>query len=228
MKRTHIFGAGAAAIIAAGFYLATEMPMTSPAMAEESTEEAGTPTSDQQRILADIQNDPLAPTVEPENYDVTIVMFSDYQCPYCRMMHPAIESVLESDDKVRVVYRDWPIFGGPSDRAAKAAIASQYQDMHLEFHDALMTSSGSFTQAAIRQAADEAGVDWEQLESDMQTHSDDIDALLDRTRAQAALLGFQGTPGLLVGTKRIPGALDEAMLRNAIEAVRKESKSSNE
>ncbi|WP_084399184.1 DsbA family protein [Henriciella aquimarina] len=181
--------------------------------------------SDAERIRDAIQNDPLAPTIEPENHDVTIVMFTDYQCPYCRRMHSTLQELLKEDDKVKLVYRDWPIFGGASDRAAKAAIASQYQGKYAAFNDALMRATGKLSSRAIRDAADEAGVDWVQLQVDMKAHEDEIDALLDRSRKQAALLGFTGTPGLLIGPFRIAGALDAENLREAVKAARGENAS---
>ncbi|MFA6032152.1 MAG: DsbA family protein, partial [Myxococcota bacterium] len=73
------------------------------------------------RIRHEIQNDPVAPTIAPKGYDVTIVMFSDYQCPFCRKVHPVVENLMASDKKVKLVYRDWPIFGAPSTEAARAA-----------------------------------------------------------------------------------------------------------
>ncbi|MFC3216460.1 DsbA family protein [Novosphingobium panipatense] len=117
-----------------------------------------------ERIRHEIQNDPVAPTVAPQGYDVTIVVFSDYQCPYCRKVHPALEALLREDKKVKLVYRDWPIFGAPSTEAARAAIASQYQGKHAAFNDALMQSQGKLSSESIRAAADRAGVDWARLQ----------------------------------------------------------------
>lgn len=58
-----------------------------------------------------ILEDPIAPRVEPKGYDVTIIEYMDYQCPYCRASHGPLKQLLAADKKVRIIYRDWPIFG---------------------------------------------------------------------------------------------------------------------
>src|SRR3546814_15287035 len=60
---------------------------------------------------AEIADDPITPKLAPEGYDVTIISYSDYQCPFCRKIHPELERLAQEDGKVRIVYRDWPIFG---------------------------------------------------------------------------------------------------------------------
>lgn len=173
-----------------------------------------------QRVREEIQNDPVAPTIAPAGYDVTIVMFSDYQCPYCRKVHPVVENLMASDRKVRLVYRDWPIFGAPSTEAARAAIASKWQGKHALFHDALMKMPGKVSSETIRAAADKAGVDWAQLQSDLVAHEEEIDGVLSRSSRQAAMMGLQGTPGFLVGPYLIPGGIDLAGLKDAVAVAR--------
>lgn len=173
------------------------------------------------RIRTEIQNDPVAPTVAPKDADVTVVVFSDYQCPFCRKVHPALEQLLQEDKKVKVVYRDWPIFGDGSVEAARVAIASQYQGKHAAFNDAMMTTPGKVTSQSVRAAADKAGLDWARLQGDLTTHANDIDGAIDRTNRYAAMMGLSGTPGMLVGPYLIPGAIDLSGLREAIALARK-------
>ncbi|MHB9879550.1 DsbA family protein [Pacificimonas sp. ICDLI1SI03] len=162
----------------------------------------------------------MAPTSEPADYDVTIVSFSDYQCPYCRKIHPTLEKLVTNDPRVRIVYRDWPIFGAASEEAARAAIASQWQDKHAPFNDALMRTEGKLTTQRIQAAATAAGVDWAQLQQDMETRGQEIDDLIDRTSLQAAKMGLQGTPALLVGPYLIPGAVDYTTLTETVGLAR--------
>jgi len=56
-----------------------------------------------------ILEDPVAPRVEPKGYDVTIIEYMDYQCPYCRASHGPLKQLLAADKKVRIIYRDWPV-----------------------------------------------------------------------------------------------------------------------
>ena len=168
-----------------------------------------------------LQNDPALPAVAPAGHDVTIVVFSDYQCPYCRKLHPALESLLREDGKVRIVYRDWPIFGGPSTEAARAAIASRYQGKHAAFNDALMATRGKLASDGIRAAADSAGVDWKRLQADLVKHKAEIDGALARTDRIARAMGLSGTPVLVIGPYLVPGALSPENLRLAVEAARR-------
>ena len=164
---------------------------------------------------AEIADDPIAPKLAPEGYDVTIISYSDYQCPFCRKIHPELERLAQEDGKVRIVYRDWPIFGPASEEAARMAIASQWQNKHRQFNDALMRTDGKLSSEKIRAAAAAAGIDFARLERDMETREDDIDGVLRRTAMQAAQMGLQGTPAMLVGPYMIPGAVDYAGLTRA-------------
>lgn len=209
---------GAAALLVAALVLRTEGGGS--ARAQSSPAEGASDAQEAARVRAEIQNDPVAPTVAPKGYDVTVVMFTDYQCPFCRKVHPVLEELRREDSKVKIVYRDWPIFGAPSVEAARAAIASTYQGKHAAFNAALMAIPGKVTSPGIRAAADKAGVDWTRLQSDLETHEDDIDEALGRTSKYAAMMGLSGTPALLVGPYLIPGAIDIAGLREAVELAR--------
>ncbi len=172
------------------------------------------------RVRQAIRTDPVAPDVAPKGADVTIVLFSDYNCPYCRKVHPALQALLREDPKIRLLYRDWPIFGGASTEAARAAIAAEFQGKHAAFNDALMTAQGKLDSAAIRGAANRAGVDWTRLQKDLTARRQDIDATLGRSDRYARMLGLTGTPGLLIGPYLLPGAVGVAELRKVIAAVR--------
>lgn len=151
---------------------------------------------------------------------MTIISYADYQCPYCRKIHAELERLAREDGKVRIIYRDWPIFGPASEEAARAAIASQWQDRHAAFNDALMKIEGRLNSDRIREAADRADVDWERLQRDMEARSDEIDAVLGRTSVQAAQMGLQGTPALLIGPYFVPGAIDYAGLTKGVALAR--------
>lgn len=174
------------------------------------------------KLRAEIQNDPVAPTIAPKGADVTLVIFSDYQCPYCRKVHPVLEQLLREDKKVKVVYRDWPIFGAASVEAARVVIAAKYQGKHAAFNNAMMQTQGKITSQSIRAAADKAGVNWTRLQADLKAHTRDIDGAIDRTSRYAAMMGLTGTPGMLVGPYLIPGAVNMDGLRKAVALARKD------
>lgn len=217
MKKLPILAAtGMATLLAGGLVLWNGG--NDPALAQSASGE----TAEQEAVRARslIQNDPVAPSVAPQAHDVTVVVFADYQCPFCRKLHPTLETLLDEDPKVKLVYRDWPVFGPASEEAARAAIASTWQGKHAEFNDALMKTSGRVSSESIRAAADKAGVDWAQLQSDLVAHEDEIDGALRRNAQYAAMLGLQGTPALLIGPYLVPGAIDENGLREAVSLAR--------
>ena len=168
--------------------------------------------------------DPIAPTIKPKGYDVIIVEYMDYQCPSCRASLVPLKQLLLKDKKVRIIFRDWPIFGPASERAARVAIASQWQGKHTQFHDALMTVARPLTEVKIKVAAKKAGVDWPRLEKDLKMHALDIEALLERNDDQAQSLGLEGTPGFIIGNVQSFGGMDLPALRKAVERARREAK----
>ena len=87
----------------------------------------------------DILNDPGSPVGGNPDGDVTIVEFFDYRCPYCRTVAPRLAQLLEEDEGIRFVYKEWPILGPVSEVASRAALASREQGLYEEFHEALMT-----------------------------------------------------------------------------------------
>jgi len=172
------------------------------------------------RIQNALQNDPAVPKVEPAGYDATIIVFSDYQCPYCHQLHPTLEALLREDKKVRIVYRDWPIFGAASTEAARAALAARYQGKHAAFNDALLSSKGRMSSETIRAAAASAEVDWGRLQADLVKHRAEIDGALQRTEHYARMIGLHGTPALIVDSYLFPGAVSAGTLKSALRSAR--------
>ena len=189
------------------------------APARQAPEAAGEPELTREMFL----EDKVAPKLEPAGYDTTIVMYTDYQCPYCRKAHAALSELVSQDRKVRILYRDWPIFGAASERAARLAIASKWQGRHAQFHDALMRTPGRLSEASIRAAAGKAGVDWTRLQQDLKTHESEIEALLERNDMQANALGLGGTPGFIIGNAFVPGGVDLAGFRELVKEARADS-----
>lgn len=215
MKRLPIIAALGAILLSAGGVIAWAS-FSEGAQAQRSASGA-----DRRSLQALLQTDGLAPTISRGTHDLTIVVFSDYQCPYCRKLHHELEAIIGSDPKIKLMFRDWPVFGSASTEAAKAAIASQWQNKYAAFNDALMRAPGKLSSETIRRAANHAGVDWARLQRDLHSRKAEIDALLDRNSRYAAALGLQGTPGILVGPYFIPGGVGRDQLAEIVAVVRK-------
>lgn len=167
-----------------------------------------------------ILRDRDAPVQDVPGATLTMVVFTDYQCPACRAAHPAMTAAVAADGHVRVVWRDWPIFGPRSERAARVAIAAARQGIHPAVHEALMTGPVPVDDALLRAAVARAGGDWARVTADLRAHDGAITMRLIRNQADARRLGLPGTPAYLIGTRLVTGAIDAATFRAAFAKAR--------
>ena len=167
----------------------------------------------------ELTSDPDSPISGNPNGDVTVVEFSDYQCPYCKRSFPAVKSVVAADGKVKLVHKDLPILGEASRIAALAALASRNQNKHQAFHDALMSFNGKLDLDRILDIASSVGIDVARLQKDMEDPK--LDAILKRNQALAQALDVRGTPAFVIGDQFVPGAVDADTLKQLIAEARK-------
>jgi protein-disulfide isomerase len=155
--------------------------------------------------------------IGPADAPVTVVEFFDYRCGYCKRSMPFVQELPEKyDNKVRVVFKEYPIFGGISETAALAALAAGKQDKYYDMHVALMNlkSNDELTEKKIDELAKEVGVDVRKMRADMQSVA--LKKQLDDMQRLGHALNLSGTPGFYVGDTAIEGA-DEQGVRNAIK-----------
>lgn len=147
-----------------------------------------------------------------------IYEFTDYNCGYCKRVFQPLQELLAGDSEVRLVIKEFPILSQTSVLAAQAGIAAQAQGVFPEFHVAMMTARGAISMESILDAAETAGADTARLQADM--NSPAVAAIIDRTRAAAQALEISGTPGLVIGSQVIPGAISIEKLREIVAAER--------
>ncbi|CCD98198.1 DsbA family protein [Bradyrhizobium sp. STM 3809] len=170
---------------------------------------------------ARILRDPAIPVLGNADGDITIVEYFDYQCPYCRKISPELAKVVRDDGHVRLIFKDWPIFGGPSIYAARMTLAAKYQDKFAEAHEALISLKDKLSEANADAALSAAGIDLAHAKADLAAKDSEIDAILARNHEQAMGLGFQGTPAFIIGRFRVPGAPNAQAFKQAIADARK-------
>ena len=163
-----------------------------------------------------VLRDPEIPSLGNSTGDLTVVEYFDYQCPYCKKMAPELAQLVQDDGHIRLVLKDWPIFGPISTAAAEMVLAAKYQNKYAEAHDALIGADTKLTEASIADLLTKAGVDVAIATTDLQTHQKSIDDLLARNAAQAEAFGFEGTPGFIVGTFRVPGVVEMKVFKQII------------
>jgi len=171
-----------------------------------------------------VLRDPDIPSLGNPNGNLTVVEYFDYQCPYCKKMAPELAQLVREDGNIRLVLKDWPIFGDASAFAAKLALASKYQNKYAAAHDALIGADTKLTAATVNDLLAKAGVDVAVATLDLQTREKSIDDLLARNSAQAEAFGFEGTPGFIVGTFRVPGVLEMNVFKQVIADARAAAK----
>jgi protein-disulfide isomerase len=164
----------------------------------------------QQELL----HDPTSPVSGNPKGEITLIEFYDYRCGFCKKAASAVTELQKVDPRVRVVYKDFPILGEPSELAAKAALASQVQGKHQAFHEALLASHADMSKEAILKIAVNIGLDTKRLEADMANPK--WQDVIDKNRALARDLGISGTPGFIVGNELVPGWLDLKGLKELI------------
>lgn len=149
--------------------------------------------------------------------DVTLVMFSDYSCTYCRVSAPDIEKLVAEDPKLKIVWREIPVLGPQSEAAARAALAAAKQGRYPAFHHAAF--AGPRPDAArIAAIAREIGLDPPRFAADRA--GADIAGEIAANLALAAKLGVDGTPAFVVGDRMLSGAVGHDALAAAIAAAR--------
>jgi protein-disulfide isomerase len=166
-----------------------------------------------------VREDRSSPEDNNPSSDLRLIVFTDYGCPACRASHPAMKSAVAGDGKVQIVYKDWPVLGERSRRAAEVAIASDMQGIYFLVHDALMRlHPGSET--GLRAAVEQSGGDWRRS-SDLLEARPRILEQLALNRRQAFELGLSGTPGYLIGSGLVRGAVSEGQFTRLFRDARK-------
>lgn len=165
-------------------------------------------------------SDPDAPVAGNVNGNVTIVEFFDYQCGYCKRVHPIVKNLVADDGNIRFIYKEFPILGPESVFAARAALAARWQGKYGEFHDALMRSKGRLPEERVFSIAASVGLDPTVLRHDMETRRFELDVIIERNLDLAKALDITGTPGFVVEDAVVQGAMDKDSFVNLVGSVR--------
>ncbi|MFL0561526.1 DsbA family protein [Sphingomonas sp. 179-I 2A4 NHS] len=187
-------------LIAGGWAVSSVLKRTAPIGRDVANPEA----------LAAIFDDRRSPASGPPTASLRLAAFTDYRCPACRRAFPAMEEAILSDGDVRVIYKDWPIFGPPSERAAQVALASAEQGIYPAVHKQLMIDSRTISDSVLQDIVEKAGGNWKRMSAYLVSHDQQIMAQLRANGAQALTLGLAGTPGYLAGSVLVVGAIDKA------------------
>ena len=160
------------------------------------------------------------PSLGSDNAAVTIVAFTDYQCPSCAAIHPALERVVkESGDKVRLVTRDFPLnIHAEAFKAAEAAEAAREQGKYWEYVQVLMQNQSALSVEKLKSYATQLGLDRTRFDAalDSRKFAEVVQSDVD----DGIKLGLKGTPSLFINGRRVTAKTYEE-LKESVDAALK-------
>src|SRR5262245_36508478 len=163
-----------------------------------------------------------SPVVGNAHGDVPVIGSLDYNCGYCKKALSEVAHLVETDKKVRLILKEFPILAKGSEEASRVALAAKMQGKYWEFHRAMLTTQGQANEASALRVAEKIGLDMARVRKDMA--SPEVRKEIDDTRQLATKMGIQGTPHFIVGDRIIAGAPENLteLLGKHVSDVRKE------
>jgi len=157
-----------------------------------------------------------APVRGPTDAAVTVIAFSDFECPYCQRGHETLlELEREYHGKIRIAYKAFPLDFHPHAMIAALAVrTAQAEGKFWQFHDRLLSQQGLDFER-IQQYAQEVGLNLDVLAQDLQALK--YGASVRRDMRQAYRLGVRGTPAYYINGRRVSGAKPKDFLREMID-----------
>ena len=169
-----------------------------------------------QRVNVSTDGDP---SIGPSDAPITIVEFSDYQCPYCQAWYQQTFDQLMANypDKILFVYRDLPLPGHPESLpAAEAANCAGEQGAYWKFHNDLFSGQYSLSRAAYEQYASDLGLDTAAFSACLDDHRYQAEVKADY--ADAVSIGLSGTPSFVINGRILVGAQPFEQFKEIIDA----------
>ncbi len=210
---------GAVLGFAVGQHLGAKAPLGTPINRADARPGNAAPGADQIYQVA-LGN---SPQKGPDDAKVTIVEWSDFQCPFCGRVMPTLDQIEKAyGSDVRVVFKQNPLPMHPNaPYAAKAALAAQKQGKFWEMHDKLFAANNAHTpdglaKDKVDQMARDVGLNMSQFDTD--AASPEIAATITADQAQASMLGANGTPHFFVNGVRLSGAMPFDSFKTVIDA----------
>ncbi len=151
---------------------------------------------------------------------ITLVEFFDYNCGYCRRALSDMTALLQTNDDLRIVLKEFPILSEGSVEAARigVAVSELAPERYLDFHIEVFTRPGEANAAKALEVARDLGLDADAVEAAASKSS--ITEGITEVREIADALGISGTPSYVIGKEIIPGAIGFDGLQQRVAAMR--------
>lgn len=150
---------------------------------------------------------------------VSLVVFSDFQCPFCARLAKTLAGLMEANPgKLKIVFKHMPLpFHKDAFGAHEAALAAGAQGRFWEMHDKLFTNTRALKPEDLDRYAQELGLDLYRFRADLDSHA--FKAIIERDMAFAKEIGVRGTPASFVNGKRLSGAQPADAFQKVIDAA---------
>lgn len=185
----------------------------------DSSKWAHMPQQEEHHLLDPAIKIPVSgsPVLGPANAKVTIVEFSDFQCPYCAGAVDQVNAVLKAyPNQVKLIFKQFPLEIHPqADFAASAAVAANKQSKFWQLHDAMFAHQNDLSRAAIFQMAQSVGLDMKQFAADVE--STEIKETVIRDVQDGNQANVEGTPTFFINGQKYNGALALGAVKPVID-----------
>ncbi|MCB9527313.1 MAG: thioredoxin domain-containing protein [Myxococcales bacterium] len=184
--------------------------------ATKAAPEPGQPQEDPNKVW-DVKVNPNDAVKGPANAKITIVEFSEFQCPFCKRVGPTIDQIMkEYAGKVRIVFKHNPLsFHKDAPLASQAALAAGKQGKFWEMHDMLFENQRALQPADIEKYAQEIGLNMTKFKADLE--SDEIKKQIAADQALANEVGARGTPTFFINGRKLRGAQPFEQFKQVID-----------
>ena len=160
-----------------------------------------------------------APSLGPQQAPVVMVVFADFQCPYCARLNSTLQQLLEQyPDQVRLVFKHFPLpFHKQASLAHEAALAAGAQGKFWQMHDMIYANQRRLEQFDLEGYAGALGLDLGRFSGDLAHHT--FAPAVERDLEQARQLGVKGTPTVYVNGRKLVGARSLEQYRQVIDKL---------
>lgn len=181
--------------------------------------------ADFERVSANadaLWNDPASYVGGNPDGPIVIVEFLDYKCGFCKRAHPEMKALIERNDDIRLIRKEFPILGPESILGSRAAIAVLLNDgpeAYNSFSDSLMEFGGQIREPVLRRLAERAGADADAMMETMNTV--EVNRIIQANRALGQRLGISGTPSYVFGDRLVRGFLPLDRMEETVSILRR-------
>lgn len=160
-----------------------------------------------------------SPVLGPANAKVTIVEFSDFQCPYCIQAVPELEAVLKAyPTQAKLIFKQFPLeIHSKAFLAASAALAANNQGKFWAMHNAMFAHHNELSRETFVKLAKDMGLDIARFEKDID--SNEIKQAVEKDVDDGDKAGVQGTPTIFINGQRYNGAINLDSLKPIFDAA---------